>query len=84
MGGPRVLLLDEPTQGLAPRIIDELAAKLLSIRAEGTAIVLAEPNPALARDIADRVVLLRGGRLVAAPEAEDLSGLYGFTGGRDT
>ena len=63
--GSRLLLLDEPSLGLAPIAAAEVVAHLRAIAATGTAILLAEQNAALALDIADRAVLLRLGRVAA-------------------
>jgi len=52
MGRPRVLLLDEPSLGLAPRIVEEIFGIIGKISAEGTAVLLVEQNAALALDIA--------------------------------
>ena len=62
---PRLLLLDEPSLGLSPAAAQEVVAHLRAIAAEGTAVLLAEQNAALALDLADRAVLLRLGRVVA-------------------
>jgi len=64
MGEPRVLLLDEPSLGLAPRLAGELFARIGAIAAEGTAVLMAEQNAARALAVADRACLLRLGRVV--------------------
>jgi branched-chain amino acid transport system ATP-binding protein len=71
MTNPRVLLLDEPSEGLAPHIVAELGRVLLQLKAEGFTIVLVEQNTRLALRIADDVVILNGGRVAydGAPEA---------------
>jgi branched-chain amino acid transport system ATP-binding protein len=69
---PRLLLLDEPSLGLAPIAAREVVAHLRAIAATGTAVLLAEQNAALALEIADRAVLLRLGRVVAQGPAGDL------------
>lgn len=69
---PRLLLLDEPSLGLAPVAAQEVFAHLRGIAAAGTAILLAEQNAALALAAADRVVLLRLGRVVAEGPAATL------------
>jgi len=63
MGHPCVLLLDEPGEGLAPRIVATLAAVLGTLKAEGLTIVLSEQAPGLARAITDRVCVLETGRV---------------------
>ena len=64
MTNPRLLLLDEPSEGLAPHIVAELRRVLLRLKAEGFSMVLVEQNTRLALDIADEVVILNGGRVV--------------------
>ena len=61
--GPRVLLLDEPTQGLAPIIVRELLDCLLALRREDIAIVLVEQNFEFARRLAEHAVVLGKGRV---------------------
>ncbi|WP_145140343.1 ABC transporter ATP-binding protein [Roseomonas gilardii] len=71
MGNPRLLLLDEPGEGLAPVIVEQMAQAVLRLKAEGLTILLAEQNPHFARGVADRAVVLEKGRAVwsGAPEA---------------
>jgi branched-chain amino acid transport system ATP-binding protein len=64
MTSPRLLLLDEPSEGLAPQIIAELAHVLAGLKAEGLSIVLVEQNTRMALGLADRVVILNTGRVV--------------------
>lgn len=64
MGNPRVLLLDEPSEGLAPVIVDQLATALRGLRAEGIAILLSEQNLRFAGAIADRAAIIERGRIV--------------------
>ncbi|WP_398464843.1 ABC transporter ATP-binding protein [Tardiphaga sp.] len=61
---PRLLLLDEPTQGLAPIIVDELAEVLRKLRASGLPILLVEQNHHLVEAVADRFIVLVGGKVV--------------------
>ena len=62
MSKPRVLLLDEPSAGLSPKLVDEVFARLMAIRATGVAIVLVEQNVRSALRIADRALILVEGR----------------------
>lgn len=62
---PRVLLLDEPSLGLAPAVLDELSDQVRTIAAEGTAVLLAEAHPAWALACADHAAVLVRGQLVA-------------------
>jgi branched-chain amino acid transport system ATP-binding protein len=64
VGNPRVLLLDEPSEGLAPQIVEEVAAVLRRLKASGLAILLVEQNTKLALGLADRVTVLNTGRVV--------------------
>ena len=64
MGNPNVLLLDEPSEGLAPLIVAEVGRTIQRLKDGGQSIVLVEQNWKLALDIADRAVLLNTGRCV--------------------
>ncbi|SMH60373.1 ABC transporter ATP-binding protein [Azospirillum agricola] len=64
MGRPRLLLLDEPSLGLSPKLADELFAAVRAIAASGTAVLLAEQSAVRALSAAPRAVLLRLGRVV--------------------
>jgi len=72
MSNPRVLLMDEPSEGLAPQIVAEVMATIRRLKAEGLSIVLVEQNVALAFDVADEVVILNSGRVVAEGTAAQL------------
>jgi branched-chain amino acid transport system ATP-binding protein len=65
MAGPRLLLLDEPSLGLAPAIVDEMFRVLRAIHAEGMAMLLVEQSVGQALDLADRAYVLEEGRIVA-------------------
>jgi branched-chain amino acid transport system ATP-binding protein len=64
MGNPRVLLLDEPSEGLAPLIVAEVGRTIRRLKEEGQSIVLVEQNLKLALDVADQAVILNTGRCV--------------------
>jgi branched-chain amino acid transport system ATP-binding protein len=72
MGNPRVLLLDEPSEGLAPLIVAEVGRTIKRLKEEGQSIVLVEQNRQLALDVADQAVILNTGRCVFAGEASDV------------
>jgi branched-chain amino acid transport system ATP-binding protein len=72
MGNPRVLLLDEPSEGLAPLIVAEVGRAVRLLKAEGQSIVLVEQNLKLALDVADQVAVLNTGRCVVSCSAGDL------------
>lgn len=64
MGQPDLLIIDEPTEGLAPQVIEQVAACLHSLRQQGCAVLLIEQKLTLALDLADRVAVLGKGQLV--------------------
>ena len=66
MGNPRVLLMDEPSEGLAPRIVAEVGRTIARLKRDGQSIVLVEQNVNLALALADDVVMLNTGRVVFA------------------
>ena len=72
MGNPRVLLLDEPSEGLAPLIVAEVARTVRRLKEEGQSIVLVEQNLQFALDVADQAVILNTGRCVFAGDARDI------------
>jgi branched-chain amino acid transport system ATP-binding protein len=63
MSRPRTLLLDEPSLGLAPLLIEEIFRKLIDIRARGTAILLVEQNAAAALEVADHGYVIETGQI---------------------
>ena len=73
MGNPRVLLLDEPSEGLAPLIVAEVGRTIKRLKEEGQSIVLVEQNRKLALDVADQAVILNTGRCVFAGSAADIT-----------
>ena len=72
MGNPRVLLLDEPSEGLAPLIVAEVGRTIQRLKADGQSIVLVEQNRRLALDVADTAVILNTGRCVFAGDTREL------------
>jgi branched-chain amino acid transport system ATP-binding protein len=71
MANPRVLLMDEPSEGLAPQIVAEVMATIRKLKERGLSIVLVEQNPKLVLDIADDIVILNSGcvAVVSTPAA---------------
>ena len=72
MSNPRVLLMDEPSEGLAPQIVAEVMSTIRRLKAEGLSIVLVEQNAKLVADVADDIVILNSGRVVVEGSAADL------------
>jgi branched-chain amino acid transport system ATP-binding protein len=72
MANPRVLLMDEPSEGLAPQIIADVMATIRKLKASGLSIVLVEQNPRLVFDIADDIAILNGGRIVVVSTPAEL------------
>jgi branched-chain amino acid transport system ATP-binding protein len=72
MGNPRLLLMDEPSEGLAPLIVAEVGRTLARLKEEGQSIVLVEQNSKLALDIADDVVMLNTGRIAFAGRVDEV------------
>ena len=64
MGNPRVLLMDEPSEGLAPQLVAEVGRTIAQLKAEGQSIVLVEQNIKLTLNLADDVVIINTGRVV--------------------
>jgi branched-chain amino acid transport system ATP-binding protein len=72
MANPRVLLMDEPSEGLAPQIVIEVMATIRKLKESGLSIVLVEQNPKLVFDIADDIVILNSGQVAVAASAAAL------------
>ncbi len=74
MCNPKLLLLDEPTLGLAPTLVDAIFELLVTLRSQGRTVLVVEQNAHRALEIADRGYVLRSGRLVAEGLGSDLAG----------
>lgn len=72
MSKPRYLLLDEPTLGLAPIVVDAILESIRKLAAEGMTILVAEQNAAFAFDISDRAYVIEGGRISLSGRSADL------------
>ena len=72
MSNPRVLLMDEPSEGLAPQIVAEVMTTVGRLKEQGLSIVLVEQNTKLVFDFADDIVILNTGRVVVTDSAEKL------------
>jgi branched-chain amino acid transport system ATP-binding protein len=73
LGRPRLLLLDEPSLGLAPLMVDTVFQVLADLRRDGVTVVLVEQNAARTMEVADRCYVLRTGRVVASGSGAELA-----------
>jgi branched-chain amino acid transport system ATP-binding protein len=73
MGNPRVLLLDEPSEGLAPQIVHEIGRIIAGLKADGLSIILVEQNVRLALGLADEVAIINTGSMVLQGPAADIA-----------
>ena len=78
MTGPRVLLIDEMSAGLAPVTARALVESLRAIREEGVAMLLVEQSPHLIADLVDRVYVLERGTVAASGTVDDIGGVDGL------
>jgi branched-chain amino acid transport system ATP-binding protein len=85
MGAPRLLLLDEPSMGLAPLFVEEIFAIVAALKNEGTTILLVEQNASAALEVADYAYVLETGRIVlegaAAKVASNPAVVAAYLGG---
>ena len=72
MGNPRLLLMDEPSEGLAPQIVADVGRTIVSLKDEGLSILLVEQNIRLVLDIADDIVIFNTGHSVYQGPAKSL------------
>jgi branched-chain amino acid transport system ATP-binding protein len=75
MSDPRLLLLDEPSVGLAPTVIDDVAALVASLKDAGRTVLLAEQNVPLAMALADHVYVIAQGAVIAHGTPDEVSGM---------
>jgi branched-chain amino acid transport system ATP-binding protein len=73
MAAPRVLLLDEPSMGLAPILVEQIFEIIKTINAQGTTVLLVEQNALMALAIANRGYILQTGEIVLSQDAASLS-----------
>ena len=71
-GGPGVILFDEPSQGLAPKVVQDVVRTLRSLRDKGVGALVVDQNVRIVLDVADRVYVMHAGRIVHAGEASAL------------
>jgi branched-chain amino acid transport system ATP-binding protein len=74
MSNPAVILMDEPTEGLAPVVVQAIGRLILELKKTGVAIVLAEQNHHMALKVADRAVFMEKGRIVDQMPAAEAAG----------
>ena len=74
MARPKLLLMDEPSMGLAPMIVEQVFETIRTINAQGVTILLVEQNARMALDIADHGYVLESGRIVLDGPGPDLIG----------
>jgi branched-chain amino acid transport system ATP-binding protein len=72
LGSPGLVLLDEPSQGLAPRMVQQVLAVIGKLKQEGIAVLLVEQNPLTALSVAERVYVMDKGRIVHQGSAPEL------------
>lgn len=73
MMSPRLLLLDEPSLGLAPKIVDTIFEQIEGLRSAGITILLVEQNVAMSLEVADRAYVMASGEIAASGTAEELA-----------
>ena len=73
MGNPRLLLIDEPSEGLAPVIVEEMMKAMLALKREGLTLIISEQNFAFLAAVADSVVLLERGVMRHFGRMEELA-----------
>jgi branched-chain amino acid transport system ATP-binding protein len=72
MGNPSLILLDEPSEGLSPKIVEQMAHAILTMKREGVSILVSEQNLHFARLISDRVYIIERGRVCFAGSMAEL------------
>ena len=73
MGNPRAILLDEPSEGLAPVIVEQMARTIKALKSEGLTVVLSEQNLHFAHLVADRAYIIEKGRIRYSGTMAELS-----------
>ncbi len=72
LGGPGLMLLDEPSQGLAPKIVQDVMKMIRRIKAEGISVLVVEQNALAALEVSDRVYVMNRGRIAHEGSASEL------------
>ena len=76
MSQPRILLLDEPSGGLSPRFVEEIASIMHRMKEDGVTMLLVEQNMRLALEISDRYLILRDGHVIDAGSTANVEGSH--------
>jgi branched-chain amino acid transport system ATP-binding protein len=76
MGNPRAILLDEPSEGLAPVIVEQMARTIRELKAQGLTVLLCEQNLHFARLVADRAYVIEKGQLRGAGTLDEVGAEY--------
>lgn len=76
MGEPKILLLDEPSGGLAPKFVEEIGGIMVRLKEAGTTMLMVEQNLRLALKVCDRFIILRDGLMLEGGRTSDLAGSY--------
>jgi branched-chain amino acid transport system ATP-binding protein len=76
MGNPRVLLMDEPSEGLAPQLVAEVGRTIATLKSEGQSILLVEQNIKLALSLADDVIIINTGQVVFRGTANEAAAAH--------
>jgi branched-chain amino acid transport system ATP-binding protein len=77
MGNPLLVLLDEPSEGVAPLIVEQMANTIVELKKEGLSILLSEQNIHFARLVSDRVYVLEKGQIHWQGSMDELAGNRG-------
>lgn len=72
MGAPKLLMLDEPSMGLAPKVIEEVFERIVEIHRAGTPVLLVEQNASLALRVSERAYVIEQGRITLSGKSQDL------------
>jgi branched-chain amino acid transport system ATP-binding protein len=72
MAEPQTIIMDEPTLGLAPVIVKEIASIIKLLKKEGRTIILVEQNTHMAISVSDHVYLMQTGKILMSEKAEDV------------
>jgi len=73
MGNPELIILDEPSEGLAPVIVEQLAKTIGKLKGDGVSVLMAEQNLSFAKDVCDRSYIIQQGRIRHESAISDLS-----------